>query len=78
MLVHSIVVTSDRPRSNVHSLANLSIAKIGQVIRFRAFPQLDLLCLHEIPHVRAYPDVALGAQMGIWADYRLLVDAGSL
>src|SRR2546428_6263843 len=78
MLMYSVVVASDRARPNVHSIADFSIPEISQVTCFRTLPQPNLFCLHEIPDVGTFPNVALCTQVEIRAYNRPRLDRSPL
>src|SRR5688572_5234138 len=62
MLAAAVVVAGDRPRADVHVLADHGIAKVGMVAGFATLSEHGLLQLHEIP------DVHRVAQLGVRAN----------
>jgi len=49
VLVHAVVIASDRARADVHAFNRFSrVAQITEVIRLRTLAQLDLLGFDEV------------------------------
>src|ERR1700722_2298168 len=65
MFAYTVIIAGDGPRANVHLLADVGIAQIGEVIRLRTFSQLDFLGLHEIPEMSVLSYVAPRTHVGV-------------
>src|SRR5436309_7589494 len=52
MFVHSVIVARNRAGPDVHTFADLGVAKITQMIGFRSYAKLRFLQFHEVPDSR--------------------------
>ena len=78
MLANAIVVAGDRTGADVHLVAHLSVAHVGEVAHLGAPSQAGLLELGEVAHmhaacqVRPFPQVREGPDGDILLEHRIL------
>ena len=63
MLLHAVVVAEDGARADVRARAHVAVAEVGEVVGLGAASEAGLLELHEVAHVRALFEHAVGTQM---------------
>src|SRR5262249_30644572 len=68
MLLLTIIVAGDGARADVHPRADLSVAQVGQVVRFGATSEPRFLRLHEIAHLGAFCQLGAWAEPSEWTD----------
>src|SRR5260370_30815437 len=76
VLVNSIVVAGDGSGADVDAGADFGVAKISKVVGLRSLTQFDFFGLDKVADVRAFTNVATGAQMGVRSEDGTGADAG--
>ena len=77
MFVHAVIIARNGPCPDVHTFADLGVAKITQMIGFRSHTELHFLQFHEVPDFRRTPDDRPRAQARKWAHDAALFQPGS-
>ena len=68
MFVCAIVVTCNGTGADINVIANLSIAKVGQMTGLRAFTQTRFFHFDKVTHVRAFLQLSTRAQTCEWTN----------
>src|SRR5258708_3530832 len=76
VLVNSVIVASDGSGADVDGGADFCVAKVSKVVGLRSLSEFDFFGFHKIADVRAFSNIAAGAQVGIGAEDSAGSDAG--
>ena len=77
MFVHAVIIARNRAGPDVHTFADLGVAKITQMIGFCSHAEFRFLQFHEVPDSRRTSDDRPGAQPRKWAHDAALFQPGS-
>src|SRR5260370_40249192 len=75
VLVKPVIVARDSARADVRLRADLGVAEVGQVHRFRAFSNRALLYFHEISDPCSGLQVSVRPQPRTWPDAHAIIQA---